>query len=162
MMNSEPQKEHDWLQKLVGDWTYESECVMGPGKPSQKFKGKETVSMLGGYWMVAKGEGKMPDGGTGKMVMTIGYDPATKRYVGTWVGSMMPLMFVYNGSMDKAGKVLTLNTEGPNFTDQGKMAKFQDIIEIKSKDHRTLTSRMQGEDGKWTQFMTASYRRKKT
>jgi Protein of unknown function (DUF1579) len=161
MKSPKPQKEHEWLAKLVGDWTYESECVMGPGQPPEKFKGRERVSMLGGYWMVADGEGDMPGGGTAKMVMTIGYDPSQKRYLGTWIGSMMPLMFVYNGKLDKAGKVLTLSTEGPNFTDQGKMAKFHDIIEIKSKDHRTLTSRMLGEDGKWTQFMKADYKRKK-
>jgi Protein of unknown function (DUF1579) len=156
----EPQKEHEWLQKLVGKWTYESECVMGPGMPKEKFSGSESVSMLGGYWMVADGKGNMPGGGTAKMVMTIGYDPAKKRFIGTWIGSMMPLMFVYDGRLDKAGKVLTLDCEGPNFMNEGKTAKFQDIIEIKSKDHRTLTSRIQGEDGKWTQFMSAHYRRK--
>ena len=31
----------------------------------------------------------------------------------------------------------------------------------KSKDHRVLRSYIQGDDGKWTQFMTAHYRRKK-
>ncbi len=31
-MKTEPQKEHLWLQKLVGEWTYESECVMEPAK----------------------------------------------------------------------------------------------------------------------------------
>ena len=28
MMHAEPQKEHQWLHKLVGEWTYESEAVM--------------------------------------------------------------------------------------------------------------------------------------
>jgi len=32
-MKLEPQKEHEWLQRLVGEWTYESECSMEPGKP---------------------------------------------------------------------------------------------------------------------------------
>ena len=32
-MKTEPQKEHEWLQRLVGEWTYESECSMEPGKP---------------------------------------------------------------------------------------------------------------------------------
>lgn len=25
-MKVEPQKEHEWLHQLVGEWTYESEC----------------------------------------------------------------------------------------------------------------------------------------
>ncbi len=34
-MNIEPQKEHQWLQKLVGDWTYEAEATMEPGQPPE-------------------------------------------------------------------------------------------------------------------------------
>ena len=29
MQMPEPQKEHQWLQKLVGEWTYESEASWG-------------------------------------------------------------------------------------------------------------------------------------
>ena len=41
------------------------------------------------------------------------------------------------------------------------MAKYQDVIEFKSDDHRVLTSRTLGDDGQWREFMTAHYRRKK-
>ena len=160
-MQAEPHKEHAWFKQLVGDWTMEGEALMGPDQPPMKSKGFETVSMLGEFWMVADGEAEMPGGHKGKMTMTLGYDPRKKRYVGTWVGSMMDLLFVYDGKLDATKKILTLTTEGPSFKNPKKMAKFQDIITIKSKDHRTLTSRVQGDDGKWTQFMTAHYRRKK-
>jgi hypothetical protein len=40
------------------------------------------------------------------------------------------------------------------------MAKYQDIIEFVSDRHRTLKSRMLGEDGKWNEVVTAHYRRK--
>jgi hypothetical protein len=43
----------------------------------------------------------------------------------------------------------------------GTMAKYQDVIEIKSEDYRTLSSQVLGADGKYTRFMTAHYRRKK-
>ena len=62
--------------------------------------------------------------------------------------------------LDAAGKVLTLDAEGPSFTD-GKMAKYQDMIEFKSDDHRVLSSQSLGDDGKWQRFMTANYRRRK-
>ncbi len=32
-MKAEPQKEHEWLHKLVGEWTCEAEASMEPGKP---------------------------------------------------------------------------------------------------------------------------------
>ncbi len=40
------------------------------------------------------------------------------------------------------------------------MAKYQDIIEFVSDDHRMLKSRLRGPDGNWQNFMTAHYRRK--
>ncbi len=158
-MTTEPQKEHEWLQQLVGAWACESECVMEPGKAPQKFKGSETVRSLGGLWVLLEGRGEMPGGGMATMLMTLGYDPRTKRYVGTWVGSMMTHLWLYDGSLDPEGRVLTLNAEGPSCADEGKITKYQDVIEIKSRDHRVLTSRMLGDDGDWHQFMTAHYRR---
>ncbi|MGH8728980.1 MAG: DUF1579 domain-containing protein, partial [Burkholderiales bacterium] len=113
-MKTEPQKEHEWLQKLVGEWTYESDCSMGPGKPNEKFKGTESVRSLGGLWILAEGRGEMPGGGAATMLITLGYDPQRKRYVGTWIGSMMTYLWVYDGGLDAAGKVLTLNAEGPD------------------------------------------------
>ena len=161
-MNAEPQKEHRWLQKLVGEWTSEMVAPGENGKPPTKHRGSETVRSLGGLWVVADGKGEMPGGGTATMVLTLGYDPQKNRYVGTWVGSMMTHMWVYEGTVDPAGKALTLTTEGPNFADGGKtMTKVREVIEFKNDDHRVFTSYMQGADGKWNQVMQAHYHRKK-
>jgi hypothetical protein len=160
-MNTEPQKEHQWLYKLVGEWMYEAEASMEPGKPPEKSGGTESVRSLGGLWILAEGQGEMPGGAPATMIMTLGYDPLRKRYVGTWIGSMMTHLWVYDGALDAAERVLTLDAEGPSMAGDGKMAKYRDVIEIKSDDHRLLTSHLLGDDGKWSQFMTASYRRKK-
>jgi hypothetical protein len=75
-MKTEPQKEYQWLQKLVGEWTYESEAMMGPDKPSMKSQGTESVRSLGGLWVLGEGQGEMPDcGGLANTIMTLGYDP---------------------------------------------------------------------------------------
>jgi len=161
MMHAEPQKEHHWLQKLVGDWEFEGEAPSEPGKPADKFTGTESVRTLAGLWFVAEGRGEMPGGGEANTVMTLGYDPQRQRYVGTWIGSMMTHMWVYEGEVDAAEKALTLNTEGPSMAGDGKIAKYREVIEFKSKDHRVFTSHVQSEDGTWTQMMTAHYRRKK-
>jgi Protein of unknown function (DUF1579) len=158
-MDAQPQKEHQWLDRFLGEWTYESEYSMGPDQPPSKSKGFEVVRSLGGLWTIGEGEGEMPDGGTGKTLMTLGYDPQSDRYIGTFIGSMMTHLWIYNGSLDATEKVLTLDTEGPNFS-QSAMAKYKDIIEFVSNDHRVLTSQILGDDGNWLQFMTAHYRRK--
>lgn len=161
MQKAEPQEEHRWLQKFIGEWDMEAESDSGPGEPPVKTTGTESVRSLGGLWIVAEGEGEMPGGGTGHSLMTLGYDPQKKRYVGTWMGSMMTYLWLYDGSLDAGGKVLTLNSEGPSMSGDGKMAPYQDVIEFKSDDHRVLTSHMKGEDGSWQVFMTAHYWRKK-
>ena len=104
----------------------------------------------------------MPDGSPATMLMSLGYDPVKQQYVGTWMGSMMANLWVYNGTLDAEGKVLTLDTEGPSMCGgEGKTARYQDIIEFLNDDHRTLSSQVQGEDGKWTQIMKLVFRRTK-
>ncbi len=158
-----PQAEHQWLQQLVGEWTTEARMTMAP-EPGEACRGTESVRSLGGLWFLAEGRGEMPGGGTATMLMTLGYDPARKRYVGTWIGSMMTHMWLYDGELDASGTVLTLNSEGPDMSPgapPGKLAKYKDVIEIKAPDHRTLTSHCLSDDGKWQQFMSANYRRTK-
>ena len=95
----------------------------------------------------------------GESVITLGYDPAKQRFVGTFIASMMTHLWPYEGSL--RGDVLTLDSEGPSFSGDGSMVKYQDIVEIKDDNHWILKSRMPGEDGKWLEFMTAHYRRTK-
>jgi hypothetical protein len=156
-----PQKQHQWLQKLVGEWTSEAEMTMEPGKPPERCKGTESVRSLGGLWTLAEGHGEMPGGEPATTMMTLGYDPAKKRFVGTFIASMMTHLWLYEGDLDAAERVLTLETEGPSMAGDGKMAKYRDVIELKSEDHRVLTSHALGDDGQWHLFMTAHYRRKR-
>jgi hypothetical protein len=57
--------------------------------------------------------------------------------------------------------VLTLDTEGPDFSGGPDLVPYQDIIEFVDDNHRKLSSQLRGPDGKWTTFMTAHYHRKK-
>jgi hypothetical protein len=153
-----PQKEHEWLTKFAGEWETESEAVAGPGQPAMKCKGTIQSRMLGGFWVISELKSDMM-GTPITAIQTIGYDSQSKKYVGTWVDSMMNYLWKYTGSVDDSGKILTLEAEGPNFVQPGKLAKFRDIYEFKSPDHIVLSSAMQGDDGKWTTFMTGTARR---
>ena len=154
-----PGKEHQWLHRLIGEWTFETECNMGPDQPPLKSAGKETVRSLGGLWTIGEGEGAMPGGGVSHSVMTLGYDPVSKRFVGTFIASVMTHLWPYNGTLDAEEKVLTLDSEGPSFADDGKTAKYQDIIEFISDDHRILSSQYLNPEGQWIPFMKAHYRK---
>ena len=134
---------------------------MGPDTPPDKVAWTESVRSIGGLWVICEGQGEMPGGGAAATIMTLGYDPGKKRYVGTWIGSMMTHLWVYEGQLDATGRKLTLDTEGPDFAVEGKTAPYKDVIEFVTDDHRVLTSHLLGPDGKWTRFMTAHYRRTK-
>ena len=150
-----PEPEHHWLQKLVGEWSYSSEFIMGPGLPSKSFVGTETVRSIGGLWTI--GEGAADHGSS---IMTLGYDPKRKRFVGSFIASMMTFLWLYDGSLDTDGKILTLNSEGPSFSDDGTMSQYRDIIEFIDDDHRRFTAHVLKADGEWNQFMDAMYTRK--
>ncbi len=155
----QPQKEHDWLQQLVGAWTYEGECVPGPDQPPLKFVGTQSVRSLGGLWILAEGQGEMPGGGAATTLITLGFDPSRRRYTGTFIGTMSNYLWVYDGELDDEGRVLTLSAEGPSMDGDGSMANFQDIVEVKSADLWLLRARVQLPDGSWQEFMETRYTR---
>lgn len=149
--------EHQWLQRLAGEWTYEMEAEGPPGEPPIRETGPESVRSLDGVWMIA--ESQMPDGRAVTSVLTLGYDPARGRFVGTFIGTMMTYLWVYDGELDAEGRVLSLYAEGPSYTEEGQMAKYRDTIEFRGDDERVHTSGYQTADGSWRQFMTMTYRR---
>lgn len=153
-----PGPEHAWLHRLVGDWESVSsddggahgDVVMG---------GSEQFRSIGGIWVVSRGEMRANGVSCGTSQITLGYDPDKGKFVGTWLGSMMTHLWVYEGTLDAAEQVLTLECEGPSFTDPTKRAPYRDVIEIHDDDHWTLSGRTRGEDGAWMTFMTTRYRR---
>jgi hypothetical protein len=164
-MQIELTEQHRWLERLAGDWTVTGECSMGPDQPAMTTEGTESARMMHGAWLLAEGKGEMPGAGPSASLLQLGYDPARGKFVGTFTASMMTHLWVYEGSLDASGKVLTLDTVGPvfggtEFGEPGSMAKYQDIIEIEDADHRVLRSRIQALDGQWHPVMVARYRRK--
>ena len=158
-MPVEPRQQHRWLERLLGDWSFETEAILAPGQPAEKSTGTERVHSLGGLWVVSEGSGQMPDGSEGTTLMTLGYDTARERFVGTYVGSMMTNVWLYDGALDAARDVLVLDSEGPSFITEGETGKYRDTITIEGTDRRTLTSHYLGADGAWHLFMTTRYRR---
>lgn len=157
---SPPSEQHRWLQQFVGEWDVTAEFSMGPDAPPMQMQSTEKVRSLGGLWILGELNSSM-FGTPFTALLTLGYDPKRESFVGTWVDTMQPHMWSYTGSLDEAKKVLTLDTEGPSFTDPSATAEFREVIEWKDADHRVFSSSVKGEDGEWFTFMRADYRRKK-
>lgn len=152
------QKEHQWLARLVGDWTWEMEAEGAPGEPPVRDSGTESVRSLHGTWVLCEAGAKGPDGTPETSLMTLGFDADRGRFQGTFISSMMSYMWIYDGWMDDAG-VLTLEAEGPSYTEEGGMARYRDTMELRGDDERVQTSAYQRPDGSWHPFMTNLYRR---
>jgi hypothetical protein len=155
-----PQKEHEWLKQFVGEWESELKSSGIPGLPEMTCQGTIVSRPLGGFWISSRLKSDTP-GMEMEGLQTIGYDPAAKKYVGTWVDAMGPHLWKYEGFVDPTGKILTLEADGPNFFSPGKMAKFRDIYEFSSPDRLLISSTIQGEDGKWVTFMKGEAKRVK-
>ncbi|MEW4487428.1 DUF1579 domain-containing protein [Thalassoglobus sp. JC818] len=153
-----PGPEHEWLEKFVGNWALTSKAKMGPDQPDLECSGKMECQMLGGFWLINKMNNEML-GSTMKGVQTIGYDPAKKKYVGTWVDSVTSTFWVYEGTVNEAGNKITLEADGPNMMIPGETSTFRDSYEFLSPDHVVVTSSMKGDNGEWITFMSGDAKR---
>lgn len=153
------EQEHKWLQQMAGNWTYESETLMGPDKRPMKSRGTETVRTIGDFWILAEGQGEMPDGRPATMMITAGYDTEKKEFVATWFGSMMTKLWVYACSKD--GNTLNMDAAGPSMSGDGTTVMYRDSMEIVDADNRIFRSYVRNPDGSWMQFVTMEYRRVK-
>ena len=150
-MSAKPQSQHRWLDQLVGDWNIEHQCQMPDGSISMTH-GKMTCRTLGGMWLISESQGVSPEGESWSSIMTVGFDPALGRYVGTFVASMMSNIWHYQGQLDESQKRLPLECEGPSFDGVG-TCQYRDTIEIVDADRWLFTSEFQNKEGQWIKFL---------
>lgn len=157
-----PTPQHDWLRRLVGEWTSSTSATDGPGGATHTMSGRETVRALGDVWVICEAEMHMSDGDAHRSVMTLGFDTAKNKFVGTFIASMMTMIWHYEGTLDADGRTLSLNSSGPSMmpgADPSVFVPYVDAITIVSDDERVMTSTTPGPDGKPVTFMTMIYRR---
>lgn len=154
MQQAKVLKEHEFLEDLVGVWD-----VTAPEMTGQE-PWTEIVRSLHGIWFVAEGSGTMPGGSAATTVLTLGYSADKGRYVGTWIGTMMDHMWVYEGEVSDDGKTLSLYTTGPDLIGGNELAENREQLIFHHRDHRTFNSAARQSDGSWKQFMEAHYTRK--
>ncbi len=156
---TKPIKEHEWLQKLVGNWRFESVMSMGPGQPEQRSQGTETVQSLGGLWAHVHGKAQLPDGVAMEYYSGLGYDVSFKEYRGFWMASVSSHLWKYTGVLSPDGKTMTLSCVGLSMVKDGETANYRDVIELIDENHRTLTSYGEDDSVNWQQFYQNRYTR---
>ena len=156
-----PGPEHQVLKADEGTWDAVIEFVPGPGAPAMTSKGVETDRMsCGGLCLVTDFKGEMVPGTSfeGHGVST--WDPAKKKYVGSWTDSMSQGLAVSEGAWDPASKQMTGWMEGPDMT--GKVVKMKSVVEYRDNGNtRVMTMNGPGPDGKEVQMMKITYTRRK-
>lgn len=153
-----PGPEHEFLKQDVGTWDATVESWMAPGQPAAVSKGVDTVSMVGGFWAVDEFKSEFmgqPFHGAG----TTGYDPAKKKYVGTWIDSMAPGLNLGEYLYDAKTRTMTGVSEGPG--PDGKPMKTRQVIAWKDADNKVFDMYALGPDGKEALMMRITYKRRK-
>ena len=145
----------EWLRQFEGRWSVASSA------PAAKEGLKATITSraIGNNWIINEHSGVDGLGNGYDAIQTLGYDSATKKYVGTWIDTMAAFKWSYSGVVDESGKRLLLDTEGPDMADPKQMRKYRDVYEIKSKDEILAEVQMLSEDGKWKTFMSSTLKR---
>ncbi len=88
-MKGEILEEHRWLEQLTGRWRVTFDMPADSGEQGADGAWLEETRSLGGAWIVSETTGIMPDDSKATNIMTLGYDPEKKRYVGSFASSMM-------------------------------------------------------------------------
>ncbi len=108
MALSEPSKEHEFLERLVGTWNAKTRFWMAPDAPPIENAGVSTNEMiLGGRFLRSNFVGEMfgPFEGVG----VDGFDRLKQEYVSTWMDNKGTMIMNFEGQVQ--GNVRTLMSE---------------------------------------------------
>jgi hypothetical protein len=148
------------LEPLVGTFEARVRTWMDPSKPPDDTIGTAVNSWaLGDRYVQMKYEGVF----LGEIFNGIGYtgfDNVSKKYQSSWIDTASTGMMWSTGTMDAAGKVLTMKAT-INDPVTGKPTTSDQKITIADNDHHTLEMWGKGPDGKSFKMMEIQYTRKK-
>jgi hypothetical protein len=154
-----PGPEHELLKQEAGTWDAVVEITPGPGAPVQKSTGVETARVgCGGLCLITDFKGEMM-GMTFEGHGVTTWDPAKKKYVGTWTDSMSRGLAIGESTYDPATKASTGWMEGADHT--GAVMKMRSKVEWTGPTTRVFTMYSPGPDGKEVEGMKITYTRRK-
>ncbi len=153
-----PTAAHEIFKNDVGTWDATIKLFAAPGAEPTVSKCTETNELIGGMWLVSRFEGElmgMPFTGFG----TWGYDPAEKKYVGTWLDNMSPYPQTIRGDYDPATKTMTSIAKSRDAM-TGKEVVFKEFGRMIDANTRTFEMQMPDEKGDYRKILEIEYRRR--
>ncbi len=159
-MFAKPTEQHQFFAPLAGEWSMEHRCDMGNGQPQVVAKGRVTGRSLKGMWCLLEcfGDPTEQHPESWGSLFTLGFDSTKSAFVGTFIGSMMNNLWLYEGQLDSSGKVLVLNTTGPKCDGTG-TASYRDKFEVVNDNLWILRSEVLEDSGTWKQFLEGHHHR---
>jgi Protein of unknown function (DUF1579) len=155
----EATKEHELLKQGVGKWDATITVWPMPDADPVTSQGTETNELLpGGLWVVSRFEGELM-GTAFEGIGISGYDPAEKKYVGTWADNMSPYLMTSKGDYDPATKTLTSIAESRN-PETGELIKYKEIAKSIDDGTRLFELYVPGEDGQYWKMLEIKYKRR--
>jgi hypothetical protein len=154
-----PGPEHAVFKMDVGTWDAVVEIATAPGAPVQKSKGVETNRIgCGGLCLISDFKADIM-GMTFEGHGVTTWDPAKKKYVGSWTDSMSSGLAIGESTYDANAKKWTGTMEGPDMT--GKIVKSRSVGEMPNPTTRVFTMYSPGPDGKESESMKITYTKRK-
>lgn len=156
----QPGPHNEALQELVGTWDVEMQMTMVPGQPPVKSKSVETVTPMGGFWVISDVKGQfmgMPFHGHG----IYGYESNKKKHVGVWADAFGDWMMRGEGECENSCKKITMVYDGLDMVTGGRTT-YREISEVKDADTRTFEMHGPKPDGSGEfVMMTGTFKRRK-
>ncbi|HXH06712.1 MAG TPA: DUF1579 domain-containing protein [Vicinamibacterales bacterium] len=153
-----PGPEHELFRQEEGTWDAVVEMSMPPGQAVTS-RGVETNTIgCGGLCLISDFKGELMPGAAfhGHGITT--WDPAKKKYVGSWTDSMSQGLGITEGTWDAATRTLTGWMEGPDMT--GQTVRVKSVVEYRGET-RIFTLYGPGPAGPETPMMKITYTRRR-
>jgi Protein of unknown function (DUF1579) len=147
--------ELELLKKDVGEWDASITITPGPGAAPQESTGRLVGRLIsGGRWLVTDFKNHTT-GFEGHGIY--GYNPASKRYVGTWVDDMRTNIYVGEGQWDETSRTMTYvwSAAMPN----GQAMTWKETSETVSENERVFRVLFPSPGGSEFEMMRVFYRR---
>jgi hypothetical protein len=146
-----PGAEQATLAKLSGNWKSQVKFYFAPGAPPMVKPGAYTAKLeLGGYFLHREFRVDLDAADDFKAIAfhgygLTGYDPFQRKYLGVWVDSGSPALYLTEGSFDATGAVYTETSRGPD--PSGGALVIRMVTTLHGRDHLTFEMYRVEQDG---------------